>query len=68
MIKVIAIQEYLLVDCTLDHKTFVFVKHNSALIIGPNTQIDLLHDLSTPRPVNEKNSKWRQSYCLSIQV
>jgi hypothetical protein len=54
MIKVLAVQKYFLADRTLFGKSFALVKQNSALVIRPNTQIDLLHDLSMPRPVNER--------------
>ena len=52
MIIVLTVQEYFLTDRTLFYESFAFVEVNSALIIGPHAQIDLLDDFVFPRPIN----------------
>jgi len=54
MVKVAPVQQYLLADRTFVDKTMAFVEPDSALIIRANAQIDLLDDLSIPRPGNER--------------
>ena len=54
MVKVAAVYENLPTDRTFDDKTLAFVEPNGTFIVRAHAQIDLLDDLSIPRPGSER--------------
>ena len=53
LVEVGTVQKDLFTDRAFLNKTFAFIEVNRALIICPDTQIDLLHNFRCPRPPDE---------------